>query len=132
MRFAIVQAGVVVNVIESDADYAASIGAIASETASPGWLWDGTSFSAPPPAPPIVPQEVDAVAGMKVLILEGLLDTVLAVIAALPEPQQSLARVDFDRKPKWQRTNTLLLALAEAAGITSDQLDELFIAAGRL
>ena len=79
-----------------------------------------------------MPQEVDAVAGMKVLILEGLLDTVLAVIAALPEPQQSLARVDFDRKPKWQRTNTLLLALAEAAGITSDQLDELFIAAGRL
>lgn len=54
-RFAIIDAGRVTNIIEADADFAASIGAIDAAGAAIGWFWDGDEFTAPPaPDPAIV------------------------------------------------------------------------------
>lgn len=49
-RFAIVENGTVTNVIEADAGFAASIGAVAAETASIGDLYANGQFAAPAPA----------------------------------------------------------------------------------
>jgi len=50
-RFATIDAGRVTNVIEADAEFAASIGAIDATGASIGDLWSGTAFSRPPDPP---------------------------------------------------------------------------------
>lgn len=47
-KFAIVENGVVVNVIVADADFAAEIGAIPCSNAGVGWAHVGGVFSAPP------------------------------------------------------------------------------------
>lgn len=59
-RFALVESGTVTNVIEADADFAASIGAISAESASIGDLYADGSFSrGSEPAPEITPAMVD-------------------------------------------------------------------------
>jgi hypothetical protein len=58
MRAAIIKNGIVINVAEADADFAAEQGWIVSETAQIGDLWDGETFTSPPtpePAPPPPP-----------------------------------------------------------------------------
>lgn len=50
-RFAIIDAGRVTNIIEADADFAATIGAIDATGAAIGDSWDGAQFHKPPPAP---------------------------------------------------------------------------------
>ncbi|MDO9712462.1 hypothetical protein [Paracraurococcus lichenis] len=50
MRYAIIDSGRVVNVAEAEPDFAAARGWVASETAGPGWTFDGIGF-----APPVEP-----------------------------------------------------------------------------
>lgn len=50
-RFAIIDAGRVTNIIEADAGFAASIGAIDATGAAIGDLWDGETFTPAPPEP---------------------------------------------------------------------------------
>ena len=47
-RFALIDAGRVTNIIEADADFAVTIGAIDATGAGIGDLWDGTAYSKPP------------------------------------------------------------------------------------
>lgn len=56
-RYALIENGLVTNVILADAEFAAAVGAIpCSDAAGPGWLYDGTTFSEPPPPPePVAP-----------------------------------------------------------------------------
>lgn len=54
-RYAIIQNGVVTNVVVADAEYAAQNGWIACPDAGPGWGYDGQAFTAPPPAPEPAP-----------------------------------------------------------------------------
>ena len=58
-RFAIIDAGRVTNIIEADADFAATLGAIDATGAGIGDLWDGMTFTTPP-APPVPASEVIA------------------------------------------------------------------------
>lgn len=49
-RIALIRDGIVENVIEADTEFASALGyddAIETESAAPGWLWDGEAFSAP-------------------------------------------------------------------------------------
>lgn len=57
MRYAIIENGVVTNVVVAEADYAAEQGWIECPNAGLGWLYDGQTFTAPPvpPAPEPVP-----------------------------------------------------------------------------
>ena len=56
-RYALIENGLVANVILADPAFAAAVGAIpCSDTAGPGWLYDGATFSEPPPPPePVAP-----------------------------------------------------------------------------
>lgn len=54
MRYAVIENGVVVNVVIADPQVAAVKGWIRSDDAGPGWRWDGAKFD-PPPRPPAPP-----------------------------------------------------------------------------
>ena len=49
MAYAIITNGIVTNMIEADADYAATIGAVAADGAGIGYSYDGEVFTAPEP-----------------------------------------------------------------------------------
>ena len=49
MAYAIITNGIITNMIEADADYAASIGAVAADGAGIGYSYDGEVFTAPEP-----------------------------------------------------------------------------------
>lgn len=51
MRYAIIENGVVVNVVVADVEFASQQGWIECPEAGPGWLYDGQTFTAPPPPP---------------------------------------------------------------------------------
>jgi hypothetical protein len=58
IKHVIIKDGVVINVVVSEADFAAEHGWIASDEAQIGDTWDGTTFTSPPapePAPPPPP-----------------------------------------------------------------------------
>jgi hypothetical protein len=50
MKFAIIEAGVVSNVVVADAPLESNW--VETDQAGPGWLYDGSTFSPPPPVVP--------------------------------------------------------------------------------
>ncbi|WP_343625359.1 hypothetical protein [Roseateles puraquae] len=62
----------------------------------------------------------------------GLLAEVENKLSLMPEPQQTLARIDWDNAQDFRRDFPLLLALAGAIGLTSAQVDDLFAAAAAI
>lgn len=89
-------------------------------------------YVAPPPPPEPVPQEVTMAQARLALLGAGLLDKVAAALAALPSPQKEAAQIEWEYRPTVLRTSALVVALAPALSMSSAQLDELFIAAGKL
>lgn len=129
-RYAIVEAGVVVNVIEADEEFAATLDGIASDTAAPGDTWDGQTFSRPaPPAPP-VPDEVDRWKAHYVLAAAGHMPAVRAAIAAIADDtQRAVAEALFDQRPTIRRLSTLTQQIQQAVGINDAERDALFVQA---
>jgi len=54
MRYAIIENGVVANVVVADAELASQNGWVECPDAGPGWTFDGVNFTAPPEPEPIV------------------------------------------------------------------------------
>jgi hypothetical protein len=131
-RFAIIDAGRVTNIIESDAEFAASIGAIDATGAIIGWLWDGETFTAPTPPPAIVPQSVTMRQARLALLQAGLLSNVTSAINALPSPQKEAASIEWEYSQTVERNRGFVLLLGAALGLTETQLDDLFILASTL
>lgn len=61
----------------------------------------------------------------------GKLAAVDAAIDALPEPQRSEARIEWEYSTEVQRLNGFVAALGPALGLSSEQIDALFISAAR-
>lgn len=55
-RYAIIENGIVANVVMADAELAAQNGWIECPNAGPGWLYDGQTFTAPPPTAAPIPE----------------------------------------------------------------------------
>lgn len=134
-RYALIRAGVVVNVARAEPDwpgldeYDAAVQLADDEAVAPGHTYDGSSFAAPAPR---VPAAVTMRQARLALFAAGKLADVDTAIAALPEPQRTAARIEWDYSNEMQRTNPLVSALTPALGLTSDQVDALFIAASAL
>jgi hypothetical protein len=62
----------------------------------------------------------------------GLLPTVDAAIAALPEPERTVATLAWGGDARLARRGKTVLGLAAALGLSSAQVDQLFIAADAL
>ena len=83
--------------------------------------------------PPVVPQIISRAQAKAALILNGRIGSVQPAIDAIPDPlQKALVQNDWDERLNFERTNATLIALATGLGMTSDQLDQLFIAGATL
>jgi hypothetical protein len=92
-------------------------------------LCNGTAL---PPMPPRVPREIPNWRAKVILASMGLLTAVEAAIAALPEPDRTVASLAWGGDAKLARRGKTVLGLAAALGLSPDQIDQLFIAAEAL
>lgn len=81
-----------------------------------------------PPAPP-VPEAVTARQARLALLGTGLLATVEQALAALPDIEGEVARIEWEYALEIRRDSPLIAALAPALGLTANQVDDLFRAA---
>lgn len=75
--------------------------------------------------PPVVPQSVTPRQVRLVLLAQGLLASVEAMIAQ----QDEATRIAWQYASEFRRDDPLLLSLATTLGLTNQQLDDFFIAA---
>lgn len=128
MLAAILSGNTVVNVVVVDS-LEQMPGAIDGAGAGIGDTWNGSEFVKPPPSPPPAPFEVTMRQARRALHAAGLYTSVDAAIAALPEPQRTAAAIDWEFSNTVQRSNPTFSSLATALGLSSAQLDALFVAA---
>lgn len=79
-----------------------------------------------------VPQGVTMRQAHRELHERGMLDSALAVIESLPEPERAKAKIDWERSSELHRSNPFVSALGSALGLSSADLDELFIEAAKI
>lgn len=131
-RFAIIDAGRVTNIVEAEDGFGASQGWIPAGSASIGDVWDGEVFTPGPPTPLVVPAAVTMRQARLALLGAGLLPSMDSSIDSLPSPQKEAARIEWEYSHEVQRHNGLVSVLAPILGLTSAQIDALFIGAAQL
>lgn len=80
----------------------------------------------------LVPSAVTMRQARLALLGAGKLALVDQAISSMKEPQQSAARIEWEYSGEVQRHNGFVAALGPALGLTSEQIDALFIAAAKL
>jgi len=79
-----------------------------------------------------VPTRVSMGQARIVLLREGLLDQVQSIISSMPSPAKEEAEINWEYSTTVERDNTLVKALSAALGLSTEQLDDLFILAATL
>ncbi len=136
-RYALIEAGTVVNVVIADDDWpglAAADEAVAlapDQACGPGFTYSGGVFTAPEPAV-VVPAAVTMRQARRALLSAGLLSAVETAIDALAEPERSAARIEWEYSSEVQRHNGFVAQLGPALGLSDAQLDALFVSAAAL
>jgi len=82
--------------------------------------------------PVIIPKEVSKKQARLALLSAGYYDKVIAIIDNLPEDQKTVAKIQWDDSESYQRDHPFVLMMATALGLTSDELDALFVAASEM
>lgn len=85
-----------------------------------------------PQVVPQVPQVVTMRQARLALLGAGLLAQVDAAIDALPEPQKSAARIEWDYSSEVHRNRPFVQQLAAALGMDDAALDAMFVEAAKL
>lgn len=88
------------------------------------------SYVAPPPPPPVVPQSVTRFQALAALHLAGHLPAVQAIMADPETPV--IAKLAWDNALSFERSSPTLASLAQAIGLTSQDLDDLFTMAASI
>lgn len=82
---------------------------------------------------PVVPQSVSRAQGKAALIMAGKWDAVLQYVAGITGPaEKALAEVALNDTMEWRRDSPFLNTAAAAVGLTSAQLDDLFVTASAI
>lgn len=85
------------------------------------------------PAPPVKVEVVSMAQARKALVYSNIFDAdVKAILDTLPEPAKSLALIDWEFSSVVHRDNTLVATVAQAKGLTENQVDYLFTLASTL
>lgn len=127
MNYAIVENGVVVNI--AVAYQALAPNWVQSDTAAIGDLYSNGVFTKPDPVV-AVPDQVTALQGLLAIDAAGLSSAYQAWAA---DPARTFSEKAFiDKAIHWKRNDPVLLLGANALGLNSAQLDQLFIAASAL
>lgn len=93
--------------------------------------WDGNQWVVSAVVP-VVPDSVTMRQARLALLGAGKLAMVDAAIDTMPEPNKSAARIEWEYSNEVQRNNGFVSALGPALGMTSAQIDALFVAAAKL
>lgn len=96
-----------------------------------GWYWFDTLDAAMAGMPKNV-SSVTMRQARLALLGAGLLDDVDAAINAMPEPQRTVARINWDYSSTVERDSEVLVALAASLGLAESDLDNLFTTAASL
>lgn len=86
----------------------------------------------PAPPAPRRPASVTMRQARLALHAAGLLSSVEAAIAALPEPDKTRALIEWEYSNEVQRTNGIVAQLGPALGLNDAQLDALFVTASAI
>lgn len=80
-----------------------------------------------------VPSSVTKRQGRQQLILMGMLEAIEVFIASIEDPvQKALSESFWNDSSQYEREHPQMIALSQALGMTSEQLDEIFIEAAKL
>lgn len=138
MKYAFITHDTAVEVVESDPamlfvpHYAAQFVAV-PDSVQPGWIFSGGNWQAPPPKGQEVPFSVSRRQGRQALLLAGKLSLVQPAIDAIADAtQRGMAQIYWDDSQEFERNHATLIALASQIGLTSADLDSLFITAKAL
>jgi hypothetical protein len=82
------------------------------------------------PPPPPIPTTVTRFQALAVLAQADYLDTIWTYIDSLP--RSDITRLAFENATEWERTSPTLATLATMLNLTSEQVDDLFIAASNI
>jgi len=123
MKYAIVENGVVTNIVVSDdPELAEDRGWIEAEGGvSIGWTYSNGQFEEVEPQQP-VPVEVTPMRAKLALYAAGLYSQVEAAVAASAAPVQ----IAWNNATAFRRDDPFVLAIGQALNLTSDQIDDLF------
>lgn len=94
------------------------------------WI-DGAWKILPIPPPP-VPTEIPLWAFRVALNLTNLKNEVEILIQGLPEPQRTVALQQYEYGNIIQRNHPLIISLGNEMGLTSEEIDKIFIDAAKL
>ena len=87
----------------------------------------------PPTPPPPVPEQVSRAQGKAALITVGLWLDAMAYVEAMSDPtEKAMAEVALNDTTHWRRDSPTMQAMSTALGLTSEQLDGLFIQASQI
>lgn len=92
-------------------------------------IWDGQKWIDAEPLPVLV---VDMAQARLALINAGHLDKVEPIIEAMPEPQKSAARIEWEYRARVRRDSDLTQAIAAAIPLSDEEMDQLFTTAATL
>ena len=81
---------------------------------------------------PVVPHAVTMRQARLAMLGAGVLASVDAAINAMPEPTKSAAKIEWEYSQEVQRHNGFVAALGPSLGLSSAQIDALFVAAANL
>jgi hypothetical protein len=105
----------------------------AEDSGSIGDLWDGVQFVPPESSPPAVPTTITRRQARQKLLLAGLLDAVEPAINAIADAtERGLAMIEWQDAQEFMRQRPLVIAIGAALGLSSAELDTLFIEASAL
>ena len=135
-RFAIIENGIVGNIVIADAEFAQEQGWLAApDDVEIGWTYDGNDFAAPVVSPEEIRAAIRPVTMRQArlaLLAAGVLGDVAPALAALPSPHRDAAEIEWEYASEVRRDAPLIAALGSALGLTEDQIDDLFAAAAML
>ena len=128
MRYAVINNGNVVNVIEAPEGFVLDgYALVPSDIAGPSWTYDG-EFHPPAPEPVPVPLSITPLQARRALRAAGLLGAVNgAVASADPDIQDA-----WEYAIEVRRDNPIIAGMAASLGLTEAQLDDLFRQAATL
>jgi hypothetical protein len=94
------------------------------------WLAEGNVPEPYVPPPPPIPSTVTRFQALAILAAGGYLDTVRTHIATLDA--NNVQRLAWENAADWERSSPTLNALATMLGLTSTEVDDLFVAASQV
>lgn len=128
MRYALIQGGIVANVVEQDDTPSIPGQWVACGDAGPGWAFDGETFTAGASIN-AVPRSVTRFQARAALHYAGLLETVEAYMA---QPGLDVITRLAWADAAFERSSPTLASIAALLNLTEQQVDDLFRAAAQI